>query len=112
MLKAIAELLRHNCRATDTYGRWGGEEFIIILPESELQSALYSAEKIRKAIADHKHSEPELPAITCSFGVAEYSDTETADGLLNRADQALYRAKAAGKNCVCYDEAIEAQSMC
>ncbi|MCV6609952.1 MAG: diguanylate cyclase [Amphritea sp.] len=104
VLKAIAGVLQDNCRSTDTYGRWGGEEFIIILPESQLKSALISAEKIRKAVAESHSQETGLPGITCSFGVAEFCEAETADSLLNRADQALYRAKAAGKNCVCYDE--------
>ncbi len=104
VLKAIAGVLQDNCRSTDTYGRWGGEEFIIILPESQLKSALISTEKIRKAVAESHSQENSLPGTTCSFGVAEFGEAETADSLLNRADQALYRAKAAGKNCVCYDE--------
>ena len=104
VLRSIAGLLHDNCRSTDTYGRWGGEEFIIILPESQLKSALISAEKIRRVIAEFQTDEEQLPGITCSFGVAEHTENETVDSLLNRADQALYRAKAAGKNCVCYDE--------
>lgn len=106
VLQSIATTLRDSCRSTDSYGRWGGEEFIIILPESGLQSAMSSAEKIRKAVADMTPDDPHQPPVTCSFGVAEYANHETADDFINRADQALYRAKAAGKNCVCYDEAI------
>lgn len=106
VLVAIAAVLKDNCRSSDTYGRWGGEEFIIILPESQLENALISAEKIRQAINAHQPGETVLPGVSCSFGVAELSQSETADSLLNRADQALYRAKAAGKNCVCYDEAV------
>ncbi|WP_432471013.1 diguanylate cyclase [Amphritea sp. HPY] len=104
VLIQIAELLHINCRISDSFGRWGGEEFLIILPESPLNSAEKSAEKLRLSIAQHQFQTEAVIQLTSSFGIAEYQPGESMDSFVNRVDQALYRAKSAGKNCVCKDE--------
>lgn len=99
VLKEVAQILHHNCRVSDIAGRWGGEEFLIILPESASDSAQLSAEKLRKAIAGHRFSFSPDSQLTCSFGIAEYHHPESSERFVHRADQALYAAKDAGKNC-------------
>ncbi|GGK78041.1 transporter substrate-binding domain-containing diguanylate cyclase [Amphritea balenae] len=106
VLRTIADILKNNCRLTDYFGRWGGEEFLIILPETDLSAAEQSAEKLRTAIASHPFNLTQEVNITGSFGVTEYKTREPIDSFVHRADQALYRAKAAGKNCICKDELI------
>lgn len=84
-------------RRPDRFGRYGGEEFVALLPETSRDEALIVAERIR---AEVEHS-PAQPACTVSIGVAcSGTDDATVDAVLNRADAALYRAKAAGRNCV------------
>lgn len=101
VLKSVAKILEENCRQSDVYGRWGGEEFLIILPESNIHQATQSAEKIRRALEAHNFH-PQIPiVITGSFGVAQLEPNETIDSIIQRVDQALYQAKAAGKNRVC-----------
>ncbi|MEH6577324.1 MAG: ABC transporter substrate-binding protein [Amphritea sp.] len=99
VLIEIAQTIQANCRGSDIFGRWGGEEFLIILPESSINNAFQSAEKLRKAIAQHHYSFDSTITLTCSFGIAEYRYSELVDCFVNRADQSLYLAKAEGKNC-------------
>jgi len=102
----IADLLHKNCRLSDFFGRWGGEEFLIILPESPLNNAEQSAEKLRAEIENYLFDPTLKLRLTCSFGIAEYQPNESLESFVNRADQALYRAKAAGKNCICKDDIV------
>ena len=94
----IARLMHGNVRATDTVGRWGGEEFLVILPDTGLESAAQVAEKLRLAIATHRF--PSVEHKTASFGVAEMRPNESIKELIARADLALYRAKEDGRNRV------------
>ncbi len=106
VLQTVALILKENCRQTDVYGRWGGEEFLIILPESDLCQAFQSAEKIRLALATHNYN-PTIPdTITGSFGVAQLKPNESINSIIQRVDLALYQAKSAGKNCVIKDLSI------
>ena len=98
VLKEIAGLIREKSRANDYLVRWGGEEFLILLPEIELSSAKTMAENIRVSIATHRF--PEVEKITVSLGVTEFRSGDTTDRLLVRADEALYRAKNGGRNKV------------
>jgi diguanylate cyclase (GGDEF)-like protein/PAS domain S-box-containing protein len=98
ILISSSQLLKNKARNTDSVIRWGGEEFLIIVPDSRLQDGLEFAERIRKSI--EQHTEEVVGRITASFGVAELSPDETTASLLNRADKALYKAKLDGKNCV------------
>jgi len=98
ILKSSSQLLKNKARNTDSVIRWGGEEFLIIVPNSRLKDAAEFAERIRKSI--EQHTDKEVGLITASFGVAELQLDEGTASLLNRADKALYKAKLGGKNCV------------
>ncbi|QTA37818.1 diguanylate cyclase [Thermosipho ferrireducens] len=99
VLKEIAKVLKNNVRSQDVVGRYGGEEFIIILPHTNVRSAKDIAERIREKIASiNKFPEK----VTMSFGVAGYPNVkvEKVEELVRYADDALYRAKALGRNRV------------
>jgi diguanylate cyclase (GGDEF)-like protein len=98
VLQGIASILRHGVRKVDTVGRWGGEEFIVICPNTVATDAVNLAEKLRAAI--HHHVFPLGGRQTCSFGVAELKENETCEKLFGRADAALYRAKEFGRDRV------------
>jgi diguanylate cyclase (GGDEF)-like protein/PAS domain S-box-containing protein len=98
ILKSSSQLLKKKARNTDSVIRWGGEEFLIVVPDSRLKDALEFAERIRKSI--EQHTDKEVGIITASFGVAELRLDESTVSMLNRADKALYKAKLDGKNCV------------
>ncbi len=98
VLRELAELLQANIRQTDTVGRWGGEEFMIVCPETDREGGVILAENLRQKtsagiMAHSKH-------VTCSFGVAEYSAGEGENLLVARVDKALYKAKNKGRNRV------------
>lgn len=98
VLAEFALLLREQLRKPDSAGRWGGEEFLLLLPELPLAGALEVAERFRQTLEAHPfpHGEP----LTASFGVAETVAGERLELLLARADRALYKAKAQGRNLV------------
>lgn len=94
----VAGSLRQQLRATDVLGRWGGEEFMIVVPEGTIAAALQLAERLRALIAEQ--SQPWPGQVTASFGVALSRPGDTPDALVKRADEALYRAKQGGRNRV------------
>lgn len=99
VLMLVARQLEHCSRTSDQVVRYGGEEFVLVLPQSDLDTAAVLANRIRSALpAIRLDQMPET--ITGSFGVAQLKKGESAEQLLNRADRALYDAKAAGRNCV------------
>jgi len=102
VLENVGALIHRNIRNTDVAGRYGGEEFIIILPETALPSALGVAERIRNKIemAKMKDSAGNEFAITVSQGISSWEPGEDADSLISRADEALYKAKENGRNRV------------
>lgn len=105
VLRAVAASFRATLRTSDVVGRYGGEEFLVVLAESDLDAARQVAERLRAALA---HREVPLPAggtltVTASFGVASRGEVPapaSADALVSLADTRLYQAKAAGRNCV------------
>lgn len=98
VLQALTGLVKEHIRANDVPARWGGEEFMILMPQSSLEAARDAAEKLRLAIAAHQfHKCGEL---TVSFGVAAFEPQDDLNALLKRVDDALYRAKALGRNRV------------
>jgi len=103
-LQAIAAVLRNNLRRQDRAGRFGGEELLVVLPETDGDGAMDLAERIRADVEKSVASGLELPQpVTASFGVASCpADAEEIENLLERADNALYRAKAQGKNRVAF----------
>jgi len=101
VLKIIANVLRKRLRPTDFIARFGGEEFVLLMPDSSLADALAVGEVLRAAIeACPFHFKGEPVTITVSMGVAQFQPGERSDLALKRADEALYRAKAAGRNQV------------
>ncbi|ACM92330.1 diguanylate cyclase [Nautilia profundicola AmH] len=101
VLIELSKLIKRNIRQTDIFGRWGGEEFIIILPNTDLTTATHIANKLKKAIEEH--SFPIIKHLTCSFGVTELKDNDSLNTLTVRADSFLYEAKNKGKNRVISD---------
>lgn len=97
VLKEIAHLVRDLIRANDVLVRWGGEEFMILVPHAG-DDAVELAEKLRGAVASHRF--PYVPQVTASFGVSAFAPGDTLETLYARTDEALYRAKHQGRNCV------------
>ena len=102
VLRDLAETLRENVREIDTAARWGGEEFAVILPGTDLEGAAQVAERIRVALAEREITSVDAAPlhVTASFGVAASGATTTVQQLVEAADEALYRAKRAGKDRV------------
>ncbi|MDP8567611.1 GGDEF domain-containing protein [Methylophilus aquaticus] len=98
VLKGIARSMREHTRASDISVRWGGDELIIYAPRTTLLQARQLAEKLRDHIQTLQL--PDVGTITISAGVAVLCPGDTFSQLLQRADQALYRAKQAGRNCI------------
>jgi len=98
LLYEFALLLKASCRDTDHVGRWGGEEFIVLIPNTNLSSAVLMADKLRATIAAHVFKT--VGTLTVSIGVATYRNGMTEDDLFQLADSALYRAKSNGRNRV------------
>jgi diguanylate cyclase (GGDEF)-like protein len=99
VLVQLSTLVKHQLRSHDTFARWGGEEFIILSESSSSQDAYLLAERLREAVESFPFDE--VKRITCSFGVTECEISDTPMRLLNRADEALYKAKSSGRNKVC-----------
>ena len=98
-LKELAGILEASGRVSDTYVRWGGEEFISVYPFTDLNGAFIKAESLRQEIEKFHFSS--IEKMTCSFGVAEIRNTDrTIDDVISRADKALYQAKETGRNRV------------
>jgi diguanylate cyclase (GGDEF)-like protein len=101
VLKVAAEVFKGQLRATDMAGRWGGEEFVLMLAATSLSAAVAKAEGIRTALANTPIPvEGGLLRITTSVGVAAFMPGQTLEALIAQADARLYDAKAAGRNCV------------
>lgn len=101
VLVAFSRRIESQIRLGDTLGRYGGEEFLLILPMTDLLSAQTLAERIRGNLASSPLLEQPLPlSITASFGIAQLKADDSIDTWLVRADQALYQAKENGRNCV------------
>jgi diguanylate cyclase len=100
VLHQFATTVQAQSRNTDRFGRYGGEEFLLILTETDPPKALLAIERIRSALAlvDWQAVSPNL-SVTFSAGVACYITGESAEALLNRADLGLYQAKENGRNC-------------
>ena len=103
ILKRISKILRTQIRATDFVGRYGGEEFLVLMPDTGYEGALKVAEKLRSSVAS---SIFQPRAVSISIGIAtttaaaETGDMSPLDHTLKRADEALYKAKDAGRNCI------------
>jgi diguanylate cyclase (GGDEF)-like protein len=98
VLKTIVNLTKDNIRGVDYLARWGGEEFMIILPETGLERAEALAQRIKEEIENYKFNK--IVKVTVSFGVAQFKKDDSEDTLIKRADDALYKAKNKGRNRV------------
>lgn len=99
VLKVISRSIAKRLRDVDFFGRYGGEEFVVILPETSLENAHALLEKIRAAIASTSFNYKEEPlAITLSVGITEFKEGDNIESAFARADKALYAAKANGRN--------------
>lgn len=98
ILRDFTNFTQQHIRRSDLFARWGGEEFILIMPESDLASGRLKADYLRQQIKNRAFHQG--IRITSSFGVTVYYPRDTTQSLLERADAALYRAKANGRNCV------------
>ncbi len=102
VLKAFAKTLRESVREIDLAGRWGGEEFALLLPGTDLEGGRELAERVRRALEDLELTTPDGQAVrvTASFGVAAFPQAGPQDALVAASDGALYQAKRSGKNQV------------
>ncbi|MBK8172110.1 MAG: diguanylate cyclase [Sandaracinaceae bacterium] len=100
-LRMLTSVCQKEIRATDTFARFGGEEFVLLLPETPIATAAVIVERIRRAISEAtvQVDEQRVP-LTLSVGLAERKPGELLDTLLRRSDEAVYEAKRAGRNCV------------
>ncbi|TNF07629.1 MAG: diguanylate cyclase [Gammaproteobacteria bacterium] len=98
VLREFSRTLKSNIRETDQAGRWGGEEFMVICPNTSMMGAEKLSEMLRATMERAEY--PEHIHVTSSFGVAEYFPGESIDSLVKRADEGLYWAKNSGRNCV------------
>ena len=98
VLQTLTQIVRENLREIDYLVRWGGEEFIIITPETDIEKAEVLAERIRKATENYIFDQ--VGAITISLGVAQLKKDDTEDTFIKRVDDAMYLAKQKGRNRV------------
>jgi two-component system cell cycle response regulator len=98
VLQTVVRLVNESIRGVDVAARWGGEEFMVLMPQSGLSSARVAAEKLRQVVARHQFDK--AGPITGSFGVTQLLTQDDSNSLLKRVDDALYRAKMRGRNRV------------
>ncbi|MGB5793188.1 diguanylate cyclase, partial [Poseidonibacter sp.] len=98
VLKQLVLEIKSHLRSTDIFSRWGGEEFVIILPLTNINNAKIAIENIRKHVSSANFNK--VGNVTCSFGLTEFSDDDTFHSVITRADEAMYIAKTSGKNRV------------
>jgi diguanylate cyclase (GGDEF)-like protein len=101
VLKLVSQILTSSLRLQDVSARWGGEEFLLLLPDTTIDGAAQLAEKIRQSIESLSVTcNDNFVKFTVSAGVSTYDHPEPIESVIRKADDALYRAKRAGKNCV------------
>ena len=100
VLQEFSSLVVSNIRKTDCFGRWGGEEFLLILPHQNKEQALNLANKIKVAISSHTFRV--VNSITVSIGITEYQEGDIKEEILKKVDDALYNAKKAGRNLIVF----------
>lgn len=100
VLVEVTKLVKTLVRKSDTFARWGGEEFMLLVPGSELEETRLLAQRMCEKMAAHIF--PEVGTVTCSFGVTLYQTGDDIDVFLKRVDGALYDAKESGRNRVCF----------
>lgn len=104
VLVKVARTLKEGLRGTDYVGRWGGEEFLILCPETSHEDSMQLAERLRRSVYAQDYATKQPQSI--SMGVASFRDGDTLDSLLVRSDQAMYLAKESGRNRVCSEREV------
>ena len=104
ILRAFAKLLKENAGPHDFLGRWGGEEFIIVIQDADSQQVMQYAEELRQKIASYNFTD--VGSVTSSFGVAMCTPSDDPNAMLKRADEGLYKAKQGGRNCVVLEQGM------
>ncbi len=102
VLVDIARFIQDELYSGEIVGRYGGEEFVILCPETPLETALERADRVRRAIMNAKIASREELSVTASFGVSQVEIGDTPESVIKRADQALYDAKKSGRNKTCH----------
>ena len=100
MLKGMAAIGRERLRHSDIFARWGGEEFMILAPETAMPQALALAETLRAGL--RQWSIADIGTVTASFGVTQYRPGETVDQWLKRVDDLVYQVKHEGRDHISY----------
>ena len=98
VLKRMAAEVLASIRSVDLFARWGGEEFVVLMPGTDQRHAVQAAEKLRRALGQILH--PSIGRVTASFGVAEHRYGEQLENWFTRVDRAMYRSKSLGRNMV------------
>jgi diguanylate cyclase (GGDEF)-like protein/PAS domain S-box-containing protein len=98
VLQQLVTVIKGCTRELDIFARWGGEEFVVLLPGTDMDNALKAAEKLRKQVMNAEFKN--VKYVTCSFGVTTLSNDDNVDKFVNRADRGLYKAKESGRNRV------------
>ena len=96
VLQKFVQITKDNIRDVDIFARWGGEEFILLLPNTDIDDAYIVSEKIRKSIENYHDNL--IGFFTVSLGVSSITVDDTEESIVEKADKALYRAKSDGKN--------------
>jgi len=104
VITIIAKIIKDNIRFSDIAGRYGGEEFCIILPNTKLDDAVNVSQRLKNNISVEKITiqNGQQISVTCSFGVKEYEALDTVEDFVNKADKLLYQAKFLGRDRICY----------
>jgi len=104
VLKNFVKIIQQQLRKSDIFGRWGGEEFLIILPQTSQEEAYHVAQKLRKTVANEVFEQVET--VHCSAGVTQIYEDDTLSSMMKRVDINLYRAKETGRNKVIADRSF------
>ena len=111
VLTVVAKLLSQQIRETDFVARFGGEEFVLLMPETPLDQARKVADNLRNSIeACEFHFKDQRVPVTISCGLAEFNDGDKAETVFDRADRALYKAKHSGRNRCCTEQDLDSSS--
>ena len=104
VILTIARIIKNNIRFSDIAGRYGGEEFCIILPNTKLADAVNVAQRLKNNVSLEKilFQDEQQISVTCSFGVKEYEIGDTVEEFINKTDKLLYQAKLLGRDRICY----------
>jgi len=96
VIKDTVGIIRDSIRKTDVFARWGGEEFVLLLPNTDREQSIEMTSRLKQLITDNTFGN--AGGVTCSFGLAAFEESDNADTLMRRADRFLYTAKREGKN--------------